>query len=115
MPSRGVAKPGQTVSQVLKLKFSAEYNKWEVKKNALLITLYFQSTLQTCNLNAFVFKNDFEYSPFSPTNFFQFLSSTLDYRRMLQLPTQFIQITKMPSVQHFNHKTYKGFQRDYIE
>ena len=35
------------------------------KKNALLITLYFQSTLQTCNLNTFVFENDFEYSPFS--------------------------------------------------
>ena len=35
------------------------------KKNALLITLYFQNTLQTCNLNTFVFENDFEYSPFS--------------------------------------------------
>ena len=35
------------------------------KKKALLITLYFQSTLQTCNLNTFVFENDFEYSPFS--------------------------------------------------
>ena len=35
------------------------------KKNALLITLYFQSTLQNCNLNTFVFENDFEYSPFS--------------------------------------------------
>ena len=28
------------------------------------INLYFQSTLQTCNLNTFVFENDFEYSPF---------------------------------------------------
>ena len=37
----------------------------EGKKNALLITLYFQSTLQTCNLNTFFFENDFEYSPFS--------------------------------------------------
>ena len=35
------------------------------KKNALLSKLYFQSTLQTCNLNTFVFENDFEYSPFS--------------------------------------------------
>ena len=35
------------------------------KNNALLITLYFQSTLQSCKLNIFVFENDFEYSPFS--------------------------------------------------
>ena len=32
MPSRGFAKPGQTVFEVLKSKVSAEYNKWEVKK-----------------------------------------------------------------------------------
>ena len=31
----------------------------------MLINLYFQSTLQTCNLNTFVLENDFEYSPFS--------------------------------------------------
>ena len=28
------------------------------------INLYFQSTLQTCNLNTFVLENNFEYSPF---------------------------------------------------
>ena len=32
------------------------------------INLYFQSTLQTCNLNTFVLENDFEYSPFLLTN-----------------------------------------------
>ena len=112
MASRGFAKPGQAVSEVLKSKVSVEYNKWEVKKkNALLITLYFQSTLQTCNLNTFVFENDFEYSPFFSTNVFQFLSSTLDYRRMLQSPTQSIQSTKMPLVQRFNHQTYKGLSK----
>ena len=30
----------------------------------MLYNLYFQSTLQTCNLNTFVLENDFEYSPF---------------------------------------------------
>ena len=47
---------------MLKLNFSAEYKNWEVKK--YFINLYFQSTLQTCNLNTFVLENDFEYSPF---------------------------------------------------
>ena len=28
------------------------------------INLYFQNTLQTCNLNTFILENDFEYSPF---------------------------------------------------
>ena len=32
------------------------------------INLYFQITLQTCNLNTFVLENDFEYSPFLLTN-----------------------------------------------
>ena len=30
----------------------------------MLSNLYFQSTLQTCNLNTFVLENDFEYSHF---------------------------------------------------
>ena len=33
-------------------------------KKKCFINLYFQSTLQTCNLNTFVLENDFEYSPF---------------------------------------------------
>ena len=60
MSPRGYAKPGQTFSYVLKSKFYVEYNKWEAKKNALLITLYFQRTLQTCNLSTFVFENKFD-------------------------------------------------------
>ena len=33
-------------------------------KKKSFINLYFQSILQTCNLNTFVLENDFEYSPF---------------------------------------------------
>ena len=33
-------------------------------KKKCFINLYFQSTLQTCNLNTFILENDFEYSPF---------------------------------------------------
>ena len=62
MSSRGFAKQGQTVSLILKSNFATEYNNWEVIK--CFINLYFQSTLQTCNLNTFVLENDFEYSPF---------------------------------------------------
>ena len=34
-------------------------------KKKCFINLYFQSTLQTFNLNTFVLEKDFEYSPFS--------------------------------------------------
>ena len=33
-------------------------------KKKCFINLYFQSTLQICNLNTFVLEKDFEYSPF---------------------------------------------------
>ena len=33
-------------------------------KKKCFINIFFQSTLQTCNLNTFVLENDFEYSPF---------------------------------------------------
>ena len=63
MPFMGFSKPGQTISKILKSNFSAEYNNLGGKKKCF-INLYFQSTLQTCNLNTFVLENDFEYSPF---------------------------------------------------
>ena len=50
-------------------------------------------------------------TPGNGASHFQILSSTLDYHRMLQSPTQFIQIMKMPSVQRFNHKTYTGLSK----
>ena len=81
----------------------------------MLYKFIFQSTLQTCNLNIFVLEKDFEYSSFFSTNFFQILSSTLDYRRMLKSHTHSIQVRKCPQFNVLTIKHTQGFQSDYIE
>ena len=85
------------------------------KKKALLITLYFQSTLQTSNLNTFVFENDFEYSPFSRLisfNSCQALSIVVGCSNRLHNPYK---VRKCPQFNVLTIKHTKGFQRDYIK
>ena len=51
----------------------------------MLINLFFQSTLQTCNLNTFVLESDFEYSPFLLTKLEHYSTTLLAFAFSLHI------------------------------